>query len=183
MHKFNYSGFLVYVVYPLCLLMAIVFFVRFLQGRDEPAGEITPLIQIGRQLQDFSYVDHKGNTGTLYAIDSKYTVIVFYKPASEACLKAIRAMGESTVMQAAYHNGLIEILALCPQAYASMAEVIDEHIPEGWINAFDNRQEAYKQAMLHQEAMPLFILLDSNKSILLKDSDYSELELWIREKT
>jgi len=161
----------------------VVFVVRFIYSKDATLAGTQMLMQKDNRLQDFSYVDHKGNTGTLHAIDSEYTILVFYNPVSEKSIKAIRSMSESTIIRAAKQNGVLEILTIYSRDYESIEGLPDESIPEEWINACDKKRQARQLYTLHPGNMTLFFLLDRNKTVLLKDPDYSELELWIRENT
>jgi len=137
--------------------------------------------RIGERANDFSYTLKSGQTSSLNSINNKYIILFFYNPDCHACAETIGLMKKSGAISSAVGNGKLTILAIYPD---SDLEIWKKHladIPDSWINAYDKDLVIENKRVYDLKAIPTLYLLDKDKKVLLKDTEFDVMEKWIRE--
>lgn len=119
-------------------------------------ADVLRKITIGKQAPSFTYIDDDGNTVSLDEIDSHYTVLFFYKPECQKCIRDKRILE----MVRKRRNDL---------------KVLHINISD------DNRSNVQKNIVYQYDIMttPSVFLLDSNKTIIGKHFNAEEVEFYI----
>lgn len=124
---------------------------------------------VGTQATDFIFIDTENKRHRLYDIEAEYLVLIFGNPDCGACRDLMEAM--STIP---------EVVDLQLSGRLVVADIyIDEEIdawkagaaayPPSWINGYDPSGIIRGDALYHVRAIPSIYLLDSKKTVLLKD--------------
>lgn len=134
--------------------------------------------RVGHPATDFAFTTANGGTGTLYGIKADYTILFFYNLGCSAC-KTLREtlvhiFSEDELFAELVRSGRLKVLALYPDADMTEWEKYRGEIPPDWINAFDGKQAIRSGELYDLKAIPSVYLLDSEKKVILKDTDYPE---------
>jgi len=127
---------------------------------------------------DIAYELADGKTGRLYSLKSDYVILYFYNPDCENCREVTRNMKQSQVINGLISAGNLKVLAIYPdedrQAWMN-------HIPEiqgTWIVGHDNGSTLNEETY-DLKAIPCLYLLDKNKTVLLKDAVFEQIEAYL----
>ncbi|GHT10169.1 hypothetical protein FACS189426_09970 [Bacteroidia bacterium] len=127
--------------------------------------------RVGEKAADFSYTLPSGKTGRMYAINSEYTLLLFYNPDCHACAETISALAASEMLQSLQQNGRLKILAFYPDKDLEIWKKKWADMPAEWINACDKNTIVRDSELYDLKAIPTIYLLDRNKTVILKDAD------------
>ncbi len=122
-------------------------------------ADILRKITIGRLAPTFSYYDENGNQINLSDIDSQNTVLFFYKPDCQKCIRDKRILGDIEKRQ----NGLTIL-------YINISEDNYNNVSQDIINQYDIT------------TTPTIYLLNNNKEIIAKHIKAEEIEFHIINK-
>lgn len=137
--------------------------------------------RVGDIATDFTYTLASGKTGTLYAINSEYTIVLFYNPDCHACAELIAAMKKSPAINEGLQNKSLAILSFYPDADLEIWKKHLNDIPTNWINGYDKDQTVQNKKVYDLKAIPTLYLLGKDKQVILKDVDFYVLEKWLSE--
>jgi thiol-disulfide isomerase/thioredoxin len=130
--------------------------------------------RVGEKAADFSYTLPSGKTGRMYAINSEYTLLLFYNPDCHACAETISILAASEMLQSLQKSGRLKILAFYPDKDLEIWKKKWADIPAEWINACDKNAVVTDQQLYDLKAIPTIYLLDRNKTVILKDADLKQ---------
>ncbi|GHV07688.1 hypothetical protein FACS1894160_0690 [Bacteroidia bacterium] len=133
--------------------------------------------RVGEKATDFSYTLPSGKTGRMYAINSEYTLLLFYNPDCHACAETISALAASEMLQSLQKNGRLKILAFYPDKDLEIWKKKWADIPAEWINSCDKNTTVTDRQLYDLKAIPTIYLLDRNKTVILKDADLRQILL------
>lgn len=135
--------------------------------------------RLGEAAIDFAYEPANGKTGRLYGLKSDYIILYFYNPDCENCREVTRNMKQSQVINGLISAGNLKVLAVYPdedkQAWLN-------HIPEmpgTWIVGHDSGSILKNEEIYDLKAIPCLYLLDKNKTVLLKDAVFEQVEAYL----
>lgn len=146
------------------------------------------LFQLGNVLKnrqgtiasDFVYMLHDGRKGRLHGIRSEYTLLYFYDPDCPDCRHTREMLAELPTVVALVQSGRLQIVAFYPDGEAEAWEACRNIIPDTWLNTCDGTEELVVREKLYAiRAVPSLYLLDSEKRVILKDTDYNKLDAWL----
>jgi len=135
--------------------------------------------RVGGKAVDFAYTLQGGKTERLFSIEAEYTLLYFYNPDCPNCREIAQALKASPTVGGLLETGRLAILALYPD------EDLDEwrrhagEIPTTWINAYDKGAVIRETPLYDLRAIPSLYLLDREKRVILKDTDYGTLAAWL----
>lgn len=147
------------------------------EKRDAYAEDVRlcQLNRRGSKAADFSFTDRRGHRYSLYGIKAKYTVLFFSNPGCTACKEIIDALSQDELVCGKIADGTVVVLNI----------YIDEDIrgwldymaiyPESWYNGFDDSHSVRDEELYNVRAIPSLYLLDSDKTVLLKDTTIERL--------
>jgi hypothetical protein len=166
-------------------------FLRYMLGSRKVADEnkIRPKFLLeyvlknrkGEIAQNFTYTLINGATGTLHAVGADYTLLFFKNPTCEECNKLTKQLLFSSAVNDMVRNGKLKILTVY------LLDEVDEwknhasSVLHSWIYARDAEQRIHAEGLYNIKRYPTIYLLDKNKKVLLKDTDFNTLETYLKE--
>ena len=128
-------------------------------------------------LQNLETLDKKHIS--LYDIDAKYTIIIFWEPNCGHCKKAVPKLYNEYLDM--IKQGIdVEVLAICTHPEREPWEkFIKEKGTNDWINAFDRYMMTNFKLLYDVNFTPTLYLLDKNKRIIGKRIDAEQVQKMI----
>ena len=123
----------------------------------------------GTKALNFTYTLNSGQTGSLYGVSAKYTVLMFYNPDCIECRNKTEELKNSPVLTAAISSGTVKVLAVYPDENLQIWHEHMKDIPATWINGYDKNLSVRTNEIYDLKAIPLLYLLDRDKKVILKD--------------
>jgi thioredoxin-related protein len=167
-----------------------IFFIRYMIDSQKVAKEnkIRPQFmleyvlknRIGKQANNFIYTLLNGDTASLHTLKANYTLLFFKNPTCEECNKMTRLLTTSPTINNLISQDNIKILTVY------LLDDIEEwkshafSVPNSWIYARDTRQKIQTKGLYNIKRYPTIYLLDKNKKVLLKDTDFKQLENYLK---
>jgi hypothetical protein len=125
--------------------------------------------RVGAPANDFRYTLASGASGTLYGLRATFTLIFFNNPGCPACGETQGRLMASAFLTRMIDEGTLKVLAVYPdQDLAAWKEHIKD-FPSTWINGYDKTLIIKDEELYDLKAIPTLYLLDSRKTVLLKD--------------
>ena len=131
---------------------------------------------VGDKATDFTYYQPDGMRRTLAttSVKSNRLLLMFYDPECESCHEVLLQMAADTALAEAVRTGKLSVLAVYTEGNEEAWRKALPDLPEGWMVGTD--REAVKTGALYDlKAMPSLYLLDSSKTVLLKDVAYEKI--------
>lgn len=138
--------------------------------------------RIGEQAADFSYTLLSGKTGILHQLNSDYTLLLFYNPDCHACEETIAGIKASLILDELIQSKILTILSFYPDADIAIWKKHLSDIPKDWINGYDRELAVQNKRLYDLKAIPLLYLLDSDKNVILKDTELARIEEYLKTK-
>lgn len=135
--------------------------------------------QVGKQANDFSFVDKVGYTKTLYQVEAPLLLLVFNNPDCSLCNKTEKSIVQDELLQSLLNSGRLKLLAITPDA--DYDEWLNHQYPLNWQVGYDKGKNVYEQRLYDIQRLPCFYLLDKDKRVLLKEADYERLCKYLSE--
>lgn len=129
--------------------------------------------QVGKQANDFSFVNKKGYTNSLHKIEAPLLLLVFNNPDCSLCHQAERSIAQNELLQTLLNSGRLKLLAITPDA--DYEEWMNHTYPSNWLVGYDKEKFIYNQRLYDIQRLPCLYLLDKDKRVLLKEADYDRL--------
>lgn len=136
-----------------------------MQKMTETADRLKPLL-IGKKAPDLQMVTRNGNDTSLYAVDSEYTVLYFWRYDCAACKKSTPHMKD---FYAEYKDRGVTIFSVCTKGVEELGECwdyVDEQGTGDWVQVADPYQRFYRDYDI--KSTPAIFLLDKDKNIISK---------------
>lgn len=131
---------------------------------------------------NFTYTLASGTQGSLYQLNSDYTLLFINNPGCRACAETIEALKNATTINRLIKEKKLTILSIYPD------EELDEwrkHLtdfPKEWINGYDKKLVIINQRIYDLKAMPTLYLLNKEKTVLLKDATTKAIEDYLNQQ-
>lgn len=133
--------------------------------------------RMGHKANNFEYTLANGHKGTLYNLKAEYTLLFINDPTCDNCRAIKNDISDSKIMSSLVGAGRLIILAIYPYEDIDEWFRYQDEIPKTWINAYDKECIMHSRSLYNLSAIPALYLLDSNKTVLIKDSnDITEIE-------
>jgi hypothetical protein len=136
---------------------------------------LTSRNQVGTRAANFTYTLPDGQRGSLHKIKAEYTLIYFYNPGCSECKRTKQAILASGVLEHLHRQGRLEVLAIYPDKEVDEWRRYLADNPSWWISAYDKERRLHHEELYDLKAIPTLYLLDSQKSVLLKDPTPEDL--------
>lgn len=133
----------------------------------------------GRKAGDLVYTLASGATGRLHQIEAPYILLFFYNPDCPDCREVKKELRESPVIGRLLRDKQLQILAFYPDEDLEAWKSHTGEIPAGWINGYDRDQTLREKQTYDLKAIPTLYLLDADKTVVLKDTTFPQLELYL----
>lgn len=135
--------------------------------------------QVGKQAIDFSFVNKEGYTKNLHKIDAPLLLLVFNNPDCSLCHQTEKSIVQNELLQSLMNSGRLKLLAVTPDA--DYEEWMNHAYPSNWLVGYDKEKVIYEQRLYDIQRLPCLYLLDENKRVLLKETDYDRLSKYLSE--
>ena len=133
-------------------------------------ARLCALNKVGTKAADFRFADRRGKIRTLYGVEAPYTLLFFSNPGCEACMSIINVLKEDPQISGMISSGRLKVLNIYIDedldAWRSYLPVY----PDEWYNGFDPDFVIRNETLYNVRAIPSLYLLDSDKTVLLKDA-------------
>ena len=141
-----------------------------MRGKYANDVRLCALNRVGTKATDFSFADHRGQIRKLYGIDSPYTLLFFSNPGCEACMNIITVLKEEPVIAQMISTGRLAVLNIYIDEDLDAWRSYMPIYPQEWYNGFDPDFVIRNETLYNVRAIPSLYLLDSEKTVLLKDA-------------
>lgn len=142
----------------------------FIREREAEHLRIASLNRPGMIAADFRYIDRRGVTSTLHAIDGPL-LLIFYDPECSHCSDILRWIADDRVINGAIDRGDLTVLAVYAEGKRDVWERTKGDMPSNWRVAYD-LTGILDRDLYDLPAMPTLYLLDGDSRVRLKDPDY-----------
>lgn len=140
------------------------------RARYANEAEMCSLNMTGTVAADFSFSDKAGRVRRLHDIDAEYTLLFFSNPGCEACMDIIRALTSSQAINGLLSEGTLAVVNIyIDEDIAAWYDYMPVY-PDTWYNGYDHNMVIRNDTLYNVRAIPSLYLLDSGKTVLMKDA-------------
>lgn len=133
-------------------------------------ARLCALNKVGSKATDFRFADRRGKIRTLYGVEAPYTLLFFSNPGCEACMSIINVLKEDPQISGMISSGRLKVLNIYIDEDLDAWRSYMPVYPDEWYNGFDPDFVIRNEALYNVRAIPSLYLLDSDKTVLLKDA-------------
>ena len=133
-------------------------------------ARLCALNKVGTRAADFRFADRRGKMRTLYGVEAPYTLLFFSNPGCEACMSIINVLKEDPQISSMISSGRLKVLNIYIDEDLDAWRSYMPVYPEEWYNGFDPDFVIRNETLYNVRAIPSLYLLDSEKTVLLKDA-------------
>lgn len=138
------------------------------------AQKIAPNV-IGNIAPDIKMVDINKKQQSLYSVNAKYTLLVFWSPDCGHCQAEIPRV--DSVYKATLKSKGVKVYAVRTEGEENKwQEFIKKHDMQDWVNVYDPEHKSNYKAQYDVYGTPVMYLLDEKKIIRGKKLDYSNID-------
>ncbi len=124
--------------------------------------------RVGTIAADFEYTLNSGAKARMHKIEASHLILYFNNPDCHDCARVKEYIVNSEVINALYQSGELKILSIYPDDDLEAWRA--NSYPDIMINGYDSSQQLTEQRTYDLKAIPTLYLLDSHKSVVLKDA-------------
>lgn len=132
------------------------------------------LNRIGGKANDFEFETPDGTVRNLYGFGSNFILLLFSNPGCEACAKEHEIIRENPIVSNLLSRGELTILNIYPDEDEKAWRRALKDYPSEWISGIDRRRAIREGSLYHLWGIPSAYLLDSSKTVLLKDGQAAD---------
>lgn len=136
--------------------------------------------KVGMKAANFGFEVPEKVKRSLYDIHAPYILLFFYEPGCSNCQRAIYQLRASKRFKQLTDKGMLKILAVYAMGNRDIWSDYQPEIPEAWINGFDSDKRIVADKLYDIKASPTIYLLDSIRTVVLKDSDLPQVALKLK---
>ena len=133
-------------------------------------ARLCALNKVGTKAADFRFADRRGKIRTLYGVEAPYTLLFFSNPGCEACMSIINVLKEDPQISGMISSGRLKVLNIYIDEDLDAWRSYMPIYPDEWYNGFDPDFVIRNEMLYNVRAIPSLYLLDSDKTVLLKDA-------------
>ena len=133
-------------------------------------ARLCALNKVGTKAADFRFADRRGKIRTLYGVEAPYTLLFFSNPGCEACMSIINVLKEDPQISSMISSGRLKVLNIYIDEDLDAWRSYMPIYPDEWYNGFDPDFVIRNETLYNVRAIPSLYLLDSDKTVLLKDA-------------
>ena len=133
-------------------------------------ARLCALNKVGTKAADFRFADRRGKIRTLYGVEAPYTLLFFSNPGCEACMSIINVLKEDPQISGMISSGRLKVLNIYIDEDLDAWRSYMPIYPDEWYNGFDPDFVIRNETLYNVRAIPSLYLLDSDKTVLLKDA-------------
>lgn len=145
-----------------------------LRERAEYRRRIAMLNRPGSIATDFRYLERHGGESRLHDLNTPLTLLVFYDPECPHCGAILRTLASSGAINKAIAEKNLTVIAIYAEGKREIWDKTRNDLPDNWLVGYD-LTEILDNELYDLPAMPTPYLLDSEKRVILKDPDLTQL--------
>ena len=126
--------------------------------------------RLGHKANNIRYTLADGFEGTLYGIKAEYTLVFINNPGCELCRTVREEICASDLLTNYIASGRLKVLAIYPDQDLDEWLRYRREMPSAWINGYDRECVMRTDGTYNLAAIPSLYLLDSGKTVLIKDA-------------
>ena len=126
--------------------------------------------RLGHKANNIRYTLADGFEGTLYGIKAEYTLVFINNPGCELCRTVREEICASALLTNYISSGRLKVLAIYPDQDLDEWLRYRSEMPSAWINGYDRECVMRTDGTYNLAAIPSLYLLDSGKTVLIKDA-------------
>ena len=138
-------------------------------------ARLCALNKVGTKAADFRFADRRGKIRTLYGVEAPYTLLFFSNPGCEACMSIIDVLKEDPQISGMISSGRLKVLNIYIDEDLDAWRSYMPVYPDEWYNGFDPDFVIRNETLYNVRAIPSLYLLDSDKTVLLKDAPENKM--------
>ena len=138
-------------------------------------ARLCALNKVGTKAADFRFADRRGKIRTLYGVEAPYTLLFFSNPGCEACMSIINVLKEDPQISGMISSGRLKVLNIYIDEDLDAWRSYMPVYPDEWYNGFDPDFVIRNETLYNVRAIPSLYLLDSDKTVLLKDAPENKM--------
>ena len=140
-----------------------------MQAKYARDARLCALNRVGTKATDFVFADRRGKIHSLYSVKSPYTLLFFSNPGCEACMNIINVLKGEPRISHMIATGQLAVLNIYIDEDLDAWRSYMPIYPDEWYNGFDPDFVVRNEELYYVRAIPSLYLLDSEKTVLLKD--------------
>ncbi len=121
---------------------------------------------VGSRATDFDYTTKNGDKGSMHALKSKYTLLLFYNIGCHTCSESIAELYNNSNIKRLVASKDLTVLSI----NSDKTSWEEGKIPAEWIDCRDDNSCIDDKKLYDIPAIPSIYLLDEKKNVILKDS-------------
>ncbi len=139
--------------------------------------------RVGSIAADFTYTLADDTQQTLHALSASWTLLIFFDPDCDECHKVLQEIQSNAFLRSLIEQKELALLTVYPGDNLNHWRMMQPNLPADWIVAYDKSQTIYEQELYEILGFPSIYLLDSDKTVLLKDSSPKAVETYLEKET
>ena len=151
--------------------------------RLRPQTQLDKLLKnrVGSRASDFKYKTIDGRSSRLYKLKTPYILLYFNNPECNYCQVITSKIKNNPSINRMIEAGDLTVLSLYPDKQLDLWYKHAKDFPKQWIVACDPVQAIDREQLYDLQAIPSLYLLDQDKTVLLKDAAYEQIEQRLNE--
>jgi len=133
----------------------------------------------GNLAADFGYTFKDGTVSSLYQTPADKMILYFHNPDCPECRVTKEKISASQLVQELIGEGKLTILAIYPDKDIELWKKHYNEYPDNWINVYDEATILMDDEVYDLKAIPTLYLLDGDKSVILRDAPFEEIEYYL----
>ena len=120
---------------------------------------------------DFVFRNLKGRDRHLYDVQADYTLLFFSNPGCEACKEIVQTVRSAVFAEKMIKDGELAVVNVYIDEDLDAWKDYVDYYPASWLNGYDPKYIIRGNTLYNVRAIPSVYLLDSQKTVMLKDAD------------
>jgi hypothetical protein len=135
--------------------------------------------RMGTKASNFQYTTIAGQNGSLYQVNTDFTLLFFNDPECSTCKDQVENIRNSAVFNKLLSERRIQIISIYPDENVDEWKQNAAIYPFGWIVGYDLSFTI--RSIFDLKASPTLYLLDRDKTVLLKDASFWAIENYLNQ--
>ena len=136
--------------------------------------------RVGSRAANFTYTLASGESGTLHALRSEYTLLIFSDPSCATCSAILEQLNRCAGINAAFARNvpsrtMLTVLTIYPHSGRDAWLAYVPTMPERWIHGHNQDLEIVRRRLYNIRTFPTIYLLDRNKRVILQGASVEEV--------
>ena len=133
-------------------------------------ASLAALAPVGSPAPDFEFIDAAGRRRTLYGVRAEWIVLIFGNPDCTACRTIVETIEGNEDLGSSVADGTVAIVDIYVDEDIASWMAAAPQFPKNWILGYDPVGLIRSDTVYHLRAIPSIYLLDSDKTVVLKDA-------------